>query len=462
MIRPFAAFRRESPTERGGEIWRRLSPTAKGYVALVAALGVVTLVLAASQVQERDVARLAVLILLSVLASTAKIELPVPRGASSLTVAYIVHYMALLLLGTPAAVLTAAVGGWSQCTIWAKRPTPVHQTLFSVAALAIAVQATGAANDWAGGTLNAIGTLVAGSTAFFLVNTFLVAGAIALATRQSLPHIWTRNFATTWPGFLVGAGIAAAGAEGVTATAFWLIPIVLVLAALTYYAFKGHVRQLVDSTTDALTGLGNLRFLHSHGAYELTRARQQSRPLSICYLDLDGFKSINDRLGHEVGDQVLRNVARRLSDTVGSNGLSIRLGGDEFVVILPGARRAEVNDLVQRIQVAIGGLDVDGVPTPRLRASIGIAEYPGDGDTLGQLLAVADERMYRNKAKRRRTRRRRRTERACGKTRTETSGRGSVSGATSVRPTPERDATHVDVWPSWPPIPSRPWPAPPR
>jgi len=468
----FTVFRRESPAEGSEEIWRRLSPMAKGYVAVVAAIGVVLMVLAGAQIQEHDLAWCAVFILLSVLASTAKIELPVPRGASSLTLAYIVHYTALLLLGTPAAVLTAAAGGWSQCTIWASRRTPTHQTLFSVATLAIAVQAAGAANEWAGRTLNVIGTLTVGSTVFFLVNTLLVAGAIALATRQSLPHIWSRNFVTTWPGFLVGAGIAAAAAEGVAGTAFWLIPIVLVLTTLTFYTFKGHVRQLVDSTTDPLTGLRNLRFLHSHGAYELARARQRSAPLSICYLDLDGFKSINDRLGHEAGDLVLRQVARRLGDAVGSSGFAIRLGGDEFVVLLPGTRLGEADGLVQRIQSAVGALEPGSVPVPALRASVGTAEYPADGGTLDQLLAAADDRMYRNKMERRRTRRRRKTERQCGRQPAEASGREPVSNADAVPPSDQQRAvppsdqqqaaTPVETWPSWPPIPSRPWPAPPR
>ena len=387
--------------------FRSLPVRAKVYVATVTGLGSVALLISAQYLVDVDVTLCVMFLLLSALTSTVKIDLPIPRSVSTLTVGYIVDYMALLLMGTHAAVLTAAVGGLSQCTFRTRAPNPPHQTAFSVASLVLAVHAAGAAYTWlgtgAGGdtALAELEALVLAATTFFIVNTGLVAGAIGLSTSQSTPFVWKQNFLATWPGFLIGAGIAAAAATGIAQSSLWLFPIVAVGVGLTYFNFRGHVARLVESTTDPLTGLPNVRLLHSHGSYELGRARRSGANLVVCFLDLDGFKEINDAYGHRVGDAVLKQVADCLEASVGSRGLCARAGGDEFVALIPGCRSDQAALLASHIQSAVEGMELDGIPAPALGVSIGLAEFPRDGYTLEELLGAADARMYQDKAERR-------------------------------------------------------------
>ncbi len=118
----------------------------------------------------------------------------------------------------------------------------------------------------------------------------------------------------------------------------------------------------------------------------------------MLYLDLDGFKGINDSLGHEVGDEVLRLVAVRLTEQVRRSDTVARLGGDEFAILLPQvAEEAAVAQLGERILCSVGTpMDLGGVQR-RVTTSIGIAIYPQHAATADDLIRRADEAMYRVK-----------------------------------------------------------------
>ncbi len=160
-------------------------------------------------------------------------------------------------------------------------------------------------------------------------------------------------------------------------------------AARTAVAFH-QLRRLADARrqarTDELTGLANRRALHEHAGREIG---------ALLLVDLDGFKEINDALGHEAGDALLREVALRLTSRAGPADLIARLGGDEFAIVL--ASDADTNLVAERLRERIGEpLEVGGI-TLRISASIGIAE----GSDLAALLRHADLAMY--EAKRRRS-----------------------------------------------------------
>jgi diguanylate cyclase (GGDEF)-like protein len=93
-------------------------------------------------------------------------------------------------------------------------------------------------------------------------------------------------------------------------------------------------REKIHARTDSLTGVSNARAFFEVAAVELARARRYQRPFTIAYLDLDNFKQVNDRFGHEVGDDLLQIVARTLREGSRASDFVARMGGDEFVVLL--------------------------------------------------------------------------------------------------------------------------------
>jgi diguanylate cyclase (GGDEF)-like protein len=136
----------------------------------------------------------------------------------------------------------------------------------------------------------------------------------------------------------------------------------------------------------------------------MSRCRQSGRPLTILFMDLDGFKTINDSLGHSAGDKLLKAFSLHLIRTMRHEDVIARLGGDEFVMLLEGLGEKDAVEKVAQGVLARMQEDfsIDGVPL-RVTASIGIASYPADGHTVDELLKQADMAMYEAKQKGRNT-----------------------------------------------------------
>ena len=157
-----------------------------------------------------------------------------------------------------------------------------------------------------------------------------------------------------------------------------------------------------DSLTDSLTGLPNSRFMVVHLSRELARAERHASEVSLLVLDLDGFKEINDRFGHHVGDRALREVARVLRAETRPYDVCVRYAGDEFVVLLSGCGRDEAEHKRVELQEAIARLPFEVRPGRPLTlgCSCGSASFPQDGASYEALLSIADRRMYEDKARR--------------------------------------------------------------
>lgn len=146
---------------------------------------------------------------------------------------------------------------------------------------------------------------------------------------------------------------------------------------------------------DPLTGLPNRHQLQHELQYAIAHAAQSGDGLAVLYLDLDGFKEVNDRGGHDTGDRLLREVAQRLQQGLRQGDLVARVGGDEFVVLLPGCRNTEAARAIAdslRTRLTPPCALPDGLF--RLDASVGIACFPADGSDPDTLLACADRAMY--------------------------------------------------------------------
>ena len=151
---------------------------------------------------------------------------------------------------------------------------------------------------------------------------------------------------------------------------------------------------------DMLTGLSNRRVFDERIKGMMESARRYHRPLTILSMDLDHFKDINDTHGHLAGDEVLKSVAKVLTQAVRSTDLLIRMGGDEFLLVLDNTDKVNAQVLAERVCRAVDGLDVWADKKVKLGVSIGLAQLQ-ESERLSQWLERADDLLYQSKADRR-------------------------------------------------------------
>ena len=158
------------------------------------------------------------------------------------------------------------------------------------------------------------------------------------------------------------------------------------------------VEQLHSAaTTDELTGLYNRRALEERLAAEVSRSLRHQLHTSVLLLDLDRFKIINDTMGHAAGDRLLMLVANVLRQQARALDVVGRLGGDEFLVVLPMTKPTEAQVFVGRVQASLEQIAKSHPEFGQCTLSIGVAEAPRHGSTVGALLAAADTALYRAK-----------------------------------------------------------------
>jgi diguanylate cyclase (GGDEF)-like protein len=244
--------------------------------------------------------------------------------------------------------------------------------------------------------------LVAAATVYWLVNLILVIGMATLSdplqpARQVLGDLNEQVVVAASLGLAIMLAVVLAWEP-------WLIAVPMIAIFPLHRALLlPHFQQV--ARTDGKTGLLTAGFWREEADRELARARRLAEPLGVLMLDLDHFKSVNDRMGHLVGDQLLRAVADELRSQTRPYDLVGRFGGEEFIILLPGVGIAQIEHIADRIRERVSQLRVlvEGpydrpITVDGISVSIGAAARPHDGDHIETLVLAADGALLAAKA----------------------------------------------------------------
>ncbi|MGK5444117.1 GGDEF domain-containing protein [Micromonospora sp. URMC 105] len=280
----------------------------------------------------------------------------------------------LMLVAYSCGMAFGAVGVWAARTVTTKASG--YRVSFTILLVTIVVAALGAYWDGGAASPAALG---------FVTTTVFVA--------SYTPHL---RLMMALEALLLGAYLAVAvlGRPSPPGHVFLYVAGMVVLISVCGTQTRKLARQRSQlralAALDPLTGALNRRGLADF-AQHLFRRCGRAGPSMLC-LDLDDFKSVNDRYGHAAGDELLKRTVAAAREVLRAEDAIARVGGDEFVVVLSEADEATVRTVMTRIDAAVGR---------HTGVSIGAATAPGDGDTLDTLLHVADQRLYRVKQQRR-------------------------------------------------------------
>ncbi|MXN66831.1 diguanylate cyclase [Stappia sp. GBMRC 2046] len=169
----------------------------------------------------------------------------------------------------------------------------------------------------------------------------------------------------------------------------------LLIAVLSGLVVSAHQRARAMALHDPLTGLPNRRLLEDRLSQLAALCERTDLGFLVLYLDLNGFKPINDAYGHAVGDALLQEIGRRITDATRRSDTVARIGGDEFVIIVPGAGGEQTaRHLAGRLRQRVSEPLIIGERSITIEVSIGWAAFPTDSSSVDDLLALADRRMY--------------------------------------------------------------------
>jgi diguanylate cyclase (GGDEF)-like protein len=223
---------------------------------------------------------------------------------------------------------------------------------------------------------------VALSAGYFLPGRYvrMIVGIIALASFVPLISDASSESIVRWAYVAAGNGMVA---------------VVIRAARVRVRAYAAEVRTL--ALHDQLTGVLNRRGFEERAGGEISRARRNDGGFALVYLDLDGFKRVNDNLGHAAGDRVLRRGALAMAAELRGEDVLARMGGDEFVVVLDSACDAEADAVATRLVAAVEGVAAVEPGAGHVSATTAWSVFPADGETLDALLNAADARMLERK-----------------------------------------------------------------
>jgi diguanylate cyclase (GGDEF)-like protein len=368
---------------------RVLAIVAPVVVAGVATVAAACVSYARAPHSAEDVVALVGLFLGMVLAE----RFPVPVegvDAGGVTLGFVFAVAAIVLFGWQAGVIVAA-GGPTVTHLLGHRPplrVAYNGAMFALSALAggLAIQQI---------PEHSVGSLIVrvALCAFlynWVVNLVLISAVLAASSgKPFVKLIWANAIQTTAPFALMASAALMLVVlwERSPALSMALVGPLLAIALYQRSTFA-VLKAMRLALTDPLTGLGNHRHFHERLQRELSLAEQDGTSVTLCLVDIDDFKQVNDRYGHPVGDRVLAQVAARLRQ----GGESFRLGGDEFAVLLPDTNPRNGVAVARSIVERVGAADLEQVG--RATVSAGVATFPIQGAGRDELIRQADSALY--------------------------------------------------------------------
>ena len=372
---------------------RRLPPRVLLLVApvWVAGLAVATAAAVAFVLTPHDLSEVAGP-LAFLLASTLASRYPVPiEGAESggVTLSFVFGASGIVLFGWEAGVLIALA---APAIVQLLEHRPLERVAFNASVFALGAGAAALLVSFVdgSGTVAIVSEVAISATTQYALNLILVSAAVAVTARRPFAELVVSSARATSIPF------AFMGSAALMLVVLWqrspVLSAALVgpLLAISLYQRSAHqaLRAMRLALTDPLSGLGNHRSFQERLKHELLRAEADDEPFTLCLIDVDDFKRINDLYGHPVGDRVLARVGRRLRQ----NGEAFRLGGDEFALLLPGVTAEEALSTASSVLARIGALELPDVGS--VTASAGVAGFPHQAFDRDDLIRLADSALY--------------------------------------------------------------------
>jgi diguanylate cyclase (GGDEF)-like protein len=326
-------------------------------------------------------------------AATLAERFPVPinaeTGGGVLSLTFVFAVAAIVLFGWAAGALLLLA---ATAVVQLAQHRPLQRISFNVAVLALVALAAGALiapihGESAGAV---VARVVLAATADNVVNIVLISAAIALSSGQPYLQLMRTHVRATIVPFAFMASAALMLVVLWQRSPVLSVALVGPLLAIALYQRSTHraLRAMRLALTDPLTGLGNHRHFHERLQRELLSAEEQAQPLTLCFVDIDDFKKVNDRYGHPSGDRVLSQVGARLRQ----GGEAFRLGGDEFALLLVDHDETMALAAADSIVERVATVDFDHIGT--VTVSAGLATFPMQGHGRDELIRLADSALY--------------------------------------------------------------------
>ena len=317
---------------------------------------------------------------------------PVPIegvDVGGVTLSFVFGVAAAVLFGWAAATLIVFA---ATVTVHTLQHRPPLRVAFNSAVFALATAAGGIAiTPINGDSLAAsVGSVALCAFIYNIVDTAFISGAVALSAGKPYRTIVHATVKTSIVPFALMASASVMLIVLWQRSPFLSFVLIGPLLAIALYQRSTYraLRAMRLALTDPLTNLGNHRHFHERLQRELALAEEKSQSLSLCLIDIDDFKRINDRFGHPAGDGVLGQVGKRLRQ----GGEAFRLGGDEFAVLMPGLKGQQAFSAANSIVERVAGLDLEHIGT--ITVSAGLATYPVQGVGRDELIRLADSALY--------------------------------------------------------------------